>query len=136
MAAIRRFAPDALAGIFAVSGALHLVRPGLYEALIPPFVPLPGAVTALSGLAELVCAAGLVRRDRWAAPASAALLLAIFPGNVWFAVATPNGARLDWVTAAAWARLPLQLVLIWLALQARRVRLDTGSPSAETPNDR
>jgi uncharacterized membrane protein len=136
MAPLRRFAPDALAGLFAVSGVLHLVRPGLYEALIPPFLPLPGAVVALSGIAELVCAAGLIRRDRWAAPVSAALLVAIFPGNVWFAVATPDGSRPNWVAAAAWARLPLQLVLIWMALQARSVTLDSASSTLETPNDR
>ena len=136
MAVLRRFAPDALAGLFAVSGALHLVRPGLYEALVPPFLPVPGAVIALSGIAELVCAAGLVRRDRWAAPVSAALLVAIFPGNLWFAVATPDGSRPDWVAAAAWARLPLQLVLIWMALQARPGTLDSERSSADTPNDR
>ncbi|HET7703112.1 MAG TPA: hypothetical protein VFK35_06915 [Candidatus Limnocylindrales bacterium] len=136
MAVLRRFAPDALAGLFAVSGALHLVRPGMFDPLIPPFLPVPGAVITLSGIAELVCAAGLARRDRWAAPVSAALLVAIVPGNLWFAVATPDGPRPGWLTAAAWARLPFQLVLIWMALQARPARLDTARPSIDTPNDR
>ena len=126
MTLVRRFAPDALAAVFGISGALHLVRPSVFEALIPSFLPAPGAIIGLSGIAELVCAVGLVRRERWAAPASAWLLVAVFPGNLWFAVATPLG-RPDWVTAAAWLRLPLQLGLIWMALQARPHAVDRSA---------
>ena len=135
MARLRRFAPDALAALFAASGALHLVRPGAFDALIPPALPFPGAVIALSGLAELACAVGLLRRDRWAAPASAALLVAVFPGNVWFALAsaTDPSAPPGLVTAA-WLRLPLQVPLIWAALEARR--LDSPGVATDTPNDR
>ena len=118
MTVVRRFAPDALAAVFGISGVVHLVRPAVFEALIPPFMPAPGAIIALSGIAELVCAAGLVRRERWAGPASALLLVAVFPGNVWFAAGLPEG-RPAWVEAAALIRLPLQLGLIWMALQAR-----------------
>ncbi len=35
----------------------------------------------MSGVAELVCAAGLLARRRWAGPASVAVLLAVWPGN-------------------------------------------------------
>ncbi|GAC1662682.1 MAG: membrane protein [Candidatus Limnocylindrales bacterium] len=117
MALLRRFSPDALAALFAVSGLLHLVRPSSYDDLIPTFLPAPGAIIAISGLAELICAFGLLRREPWAGPASAALLVAVFPGNVWFAVAQPDGPRPDWVALAAWLRLPLQLPLIWAARQ-------------------
>lgn len=76
---------------------------------------------AVSGVAELACAAGLATRHPWAGPASAALLVAIFPGNVQFAldqVADPAAGTLG--VALAWLRLPLQLPMIWVALQARR----------------
>jgi uncharacterized membrane protein len=85
---VRRFAPDALAAILALSGAVHLVRPSTYEALIPPFLPAPGTIIAISGIAELICAASLFRRARWAALTTAGLLVAVFPGNVWFAITT------------------------------------------------
>jgi uncharacterized membrane protein len=135
VALIRRFAPDLLAAIFAGSAVLHLARPSLYEALIPPFLPAPGVIIAISGLAELVCAIGLVRRDRWAGPTSAAVLVAVFPGNVWFAFSATADPTTDaWVVAGAWLRLPLQAPLLWAALQARRL---TGEgSSADTPNDR
>ncbi|MEO8273977.1 MAG: DoxX family protein [Chloroflexota bacterium] len=117
---VRRYAPDVLAAIFAVSGVGHLVRPGAYESLIPPFLPAPGAIIAISGGAELICALGLLRRDRWAGPTSAALLVAVFPGNVWFAIATTSaGTSAGLLVVGSWLRLPLQLPLIWAALQAR-----------------
>jgi uncharacterized membrane protein len=136
MGLVRRFAPDALAALFAVSGIVHLVRPSGYLALIPPFVPAPGAIIALSGIAELVCSVGLIRRARWAGPTSAALLVAVFPGNAWFALATTDGSRPDWVTLGAWLRLPLQLPLIWAALQSRPPDLTDDGFGPETPNDR
>ena len=121
MAHVRRFAPDALAALFALSGVVHLVRPSAYAALIPPFLPAPGAIIAISGVAELLCAVGLFRHAPWAGPASAALLLGVFPGNVWFVLATvadPAASRI--LVLGSVARLPLQAPLIWMALQARR----------------
>lgn len=118
---LRRSAPLALAAVFCVSGVLHLIRPGSYEALIPAWMPEPGAIIAVSGVAELVCAAGLVTRRRWAGLASALLLLAVWPGNISFALdaAREPSARQPLI-ALAWLRLPLQIPLIWAALQARR----------------
>ena len=136
MALIRRVAPDALAAIFAVSGVLHLVRPSFFDSLIPPFLPAPGAIIALSGVAELVCAIGLIRRERWAGPLSATVLITVFPGNLWFALDPAGSSRSDVVRAAAWLRLPIQGVLIWAALQARRRDVDSPDAGGETPNDR
>lgn len=133
MARLRRAAPDVLAAIFALSGALHLLRPSTYAALIPPVLPAPGAIIAASGIAELACAVALRRRVGWAAPVAAALLVAVFPGNIWFAV-DPARSRSDLVTALAWLRLPLQAPLIWMALQARPI--DKAGASRDTPNDR
>lgn len=134
MVRLRRFAPDALAAVFALSGVLHLVRPLGYEALIPPFLPAPGAIIAVSGVAELICALGLLRRERWAAPASTGLLVAVFPGNLWFAIATtadPSAA--SWLVVASWLRLPLQVPLIWAALQSSARALDRSvAPTADS----
>ncbi len=119
--ASRRWAPLGLATIFTGSGLLHLVRPDLFLPLIPRGLPAPELIVSVSGLAELACAAGLVSRRPWAGPVSAALLVAIFPGNVQFALDQSASAVADpRLVAAAWLRLPLQLPLIWAALQARR----------------
>ena len=118
---IRRRAPSLLAALFGASGTLHIVRPEIFLPLVPAPLPAPEAIILASGVAELACAAGLLARAPWAAPASALLLVAIFPGNIWFAldVSMDAGAS-PLLVAAAWARLPLQAPLIWAALQARR----------------
>ena len=77
----RRWAPLGLAAIFTGSGILHLLRPDLFLPLIPRGLPAPALAVAVSGIAELACAAGLVTRRSWAGPASAALLVASFPAT-------------------------------------------------------
>ena len=114
-----------MGGIFAVSGVVHLVRPEVYEPLIPDWLPGAREIVLGSGVAELVCAAGLAHpRTRSAAGwASAALLVGVFPGNVQMAVdalGTDNTA----LKAGSIARLPLQVPLVWLAVRAARTSED------------
>ena len=119
----RRWAPLGLAAIFAGSGVLHLIRPEVFLPLIPRGLPAPETIVAVSGVAELVCAAGLVSGRSWAGPASAALLVAVFPGNIQFALDQAADPAADArLVAGAWLRLLLQVPLIWAALQGRRHR--------------
>jgi uncharacterized membrane protein len=110
-----------LVGGFAASGILHIARPEVYEPLMPPQLPAHREIIFWSGVAELVCAAGMLLPPtrRLAGLASAALLVGIFPGNVKMA----DDARQSGNTpfkAAAYARLPLQLPMIRAALKASR----------------
>jgi uncharacterized membrane protein len=115
-----------LAGLFVVSGVTHLVRPAIFQPLVPRALPAPRTLVHASGVAELACAAGLLhpRTRRAAGWASAALLLAIFPGNLQMSVThAKRAARRQEVTAwtgfgATVVRLPLQLPLIRAALRA------------------
>ncbi len=111
----------ALAGIFAVSGTLHLVRPEVYEPIMPDLVPRQREVIYASGVAELLCAAGLLhpRTRRLAGWASAALLLAVYPANFQMA-ADAARTRSTKFKAIAFGRLPLQLPMIRTALRAAR----------------
>src|SRR5829696_6795440 len=111
----------ALVGILGVSGALHLVKPETYEPLMPSFVPAHREVIYASGVAELLCAAGLLhpRTRGIAGYATAALLVAVFPGNVKMA----DDARRSPSTRfkqIAYARLPLQVPMVRAALRAAR----------------
>ena len=81
-----------------------------------------------SGVAELVCAVGLWRRDRWAGTASAVLLVAIWPANLQNAITAQHGNNLT-LKALTWFRFPLQIPLIWFALQSGRAN-EPGGPSA------
>ena len=116
----------ALVAIFAVSGVVHLVKPDVYESLMPSWVPRHREVILGSGVAELACATGLVlpATRRTAGWASALLLVAIFPGNLKMAVdaqqirSTSNRAR--GFKAATLLRLPLQWPMIRAALKVAR----------------
>jgi uncharacterized membrane protein len=118
-----------LASLFALSGTVHLLRPSVFEPLIPDWVPgSPTTAVVVSGVAELACAYGLFTRRRWAGPTSAALLLAVWPGNLEMALdATREEGLASPLAVVAWARMPLQIPLIWMALQNRPAA--EGQPS-------
>lgn len=115
-----------LAGLFLVSGTTHLLKPEVFEPLIPRALPAPRGLVYASGVAEIACAAGMLypRTRRVAGWASAALLLAVYPGNVQMSVGYGKRAARSQDTAsrtafaATLARLPLQLPLIRAALRA------------------
>ena len=108
-------------GILAASGTVHLLRPETYEPLMPEFVPAHREVIYASGVAELLCATGMLhpRSRRLAAYAAAALLVVVFPGNLKMAD-DARRSRNPRFKAIAYARLPLQWPMIRAALKAAR----------------
>jgi uncharacterized membrane protein len=107
-----------LVGSFVVSGVVHFGRPQVFEPLIPPALGFPRAWVVASGAGELVCAAGLLTRQRWAPKASAALLAGIWVGNWWMAInATRKRGRAP-ITVVSWLRVPLQVPMIRTALKS------------------
>lgn len=124
---LRRHIPAlALAALLGTSGVLHLRRPGIFRPLIPRSLGNPDPWVLGSGVAELACAAALVvpATRPVGGAASAALLVAVFPGNVTMAVRSRPDAR-SWAgkPAVAWARLPLQVPLVmWAVAVARQPR--------------
>jgi uncharacterized membrane protein len=115
-----------LAGLFITSGTTHLVKPDVFEPLVPNSLPRRRELIYASGVAELLCAAGLLhpRTRRYAGWASAVLLVAILPGNVQMSASYGKRAARRGTPAAqaafagTLARLPLQLPLIRTALKA------------------
>jgi uncharacterized membrane protein len=110
-----------LAGIFTTSGVVHLVKPAVFEPLMPSWVPAHDEVILWSGVAELACAAGLLApaTRQPAGWASAAVLVGVFPGNVKMARDAMR-TRSTRFKAVALARLPLQLPMLRTALKAAR----------------
>ena len=105
-----------------IAGVLHFVVPELYVQIIPPFFPAPLALVYLSGIAEIAVGIGLLvdRTQQYAAWATVAVLIAIFPANIYMAThgvvieGMPGGG--DPSEVVRWGRLPLQGVLIGWAL--------------------
>ena len=110
-----------LAALFTTSGTVHLVRPEVFEPLVPRWLPARREIVLGSGVAELVCAAGLLlpRARPLAGWASAALLVGVFPGNVQMALDARH-RRSTARQVGTLARLPLQVPLVRAALRAAR----------------
>lgn len=108
--------------LYVVAGVLHFVVPELYVQIVPPILPVPLALVYLSGIAEIAAGVGVLlpRTRRYAAWATVAVLVAIFPANVYMAThgvvveGMPGGG--DPSELVRWGRLPVQGVLILWAL--------------------
>jgi uncharacterized membrane protein len=104
----------ALALFFIVAGTAHFISPKPYLAIVPSYIPWAAAMVALSGVAEILGGLGVFfPSTRYAAGWwLIALLIAVFPANVY---ATSTGMVIGGHAVPAWmlwARLPLQLLLI------------------------
>lgn len=110
-----------LAALFGTMGVLHFARPKPFERIVPRQLPRRRELVYVSGVAELVCAAGLLhpRTRRTAGLVSAVLLTAVFPANVQMAIDL-NRKGSPRARAIGFARLPLQVPLVWAALKAAR----------------
>ena len=119
----RRIALFVLATAFALAGVAHLTRPSGFVAITPGWVPAPAIVVALTGVAELAGAAGLLIRPlRRAAGIGLALYaLCVWPANFNHALndIPLGGTHLSWWYHGP--RLALQPLLIWWPLWASGV---------------
>jgi uncharacterized membrane protein len=98
--------------LFVGAGLLHFFHPAPYLRIMPPRLPAPRLLVLLSGAAEVAGGLGLLwpATRRWAAWGLLALLLAVFPANVYMLQIHEQLHLPAWV---AWARLPLQPLLMW-----------------------
>lgn len=102
----------ALALLFTGAGLLHFLLPAPYLRVMPPYLPAPRLLVALSGAAEVAGGLGLLpsATRRAAGWGLLALLLAVLPANVYM---LQTHAQLGLPAWALWARLPLQPLLMW-----------------------
>lgn len=112
----------ALAGAMAVAGITHLLDPTPFVQHLPVWVPARELLVVISGIAEIALGAALLTPPpfrRMAGLALAAYLVAVFPANVYVAVA---GVEVDGQPGGLypWLRLPLQVLFVWLAVWTTR----------------
>lgn len=115
-----------LALLYALAGVLHLLLPRPFLGIMPTWVPAPELVIALTGVAELAGAAGLLQPwspalRRAAGWGLAAYAVCVFPANIVHFIrdmARPdNGLGLGYHVP----RMFVQPVLVWLALWVGQV---------------
>ena len=117
-----------LALTFTVAGALHFARPRMYEQIMPAYLPAHHELVLASGAAEIAGALAVLhaRTRRLGGLWLAATLVAIFPANVHMALHPERYS--GFAPALLWARLPLQVLLVFWALHATRTRTPAAEP--------
>jgi uncharacterized membrane protein len=110
--------------VFLLAGLIHFVLPQAYLRIMPPYLPFPLALIYISGAAEVLGGIGLLVRSlrRTTAWGLVALLIAVWPANIYMATAHLQFPGLIGQSWAQWLRVLLQIPLIyWVWLDTRTV---------------
>ncbi|HEX8287307.1 MAG TPA: MauE/DoxX family redox-associated membrane protein [Pyrinomonadaceae bacterium] len=109
---IRKFAKWILGVGFILAGINHFINPNFYLKIMPPYLPWHLFLVYLSGVLEVIFGGLLFipRFTRFAAWGIIAILIAVFPANVYMAMNPQNFPEFS--TATLHLRLPLQFLLI------------------------
>ena len=111
---MRKLQPYFIGVLFLAAGALHFKNPAMYEAIVPPFLPKARELVFISGFFEMLGGLGVILplTRKPAGWGLIALLLAIFPANVYMALDREKFGSLA-PAALLYGRLPLQFLLIY-----------------------
>jgi uncharacterized membrane protein len=116
MSRTKRILMWVMAVAYAGAGFNHLVNPDFYIRIMPPGLPSPEWLNLISGLAEIVLGVFLLepRTRILAAWGLIALLIAVFPANVYVATANLgiDGAPGTGPGGLHYLRFPFQVVFI------------------------
>lgn len=103
-----------LAALFVVAGALHFISTDSFVKIMPPYVPYHRELVFLSGVFEIVLGVLLLipKSSRFAAWGSIALLIAVFPANIYM---FQHQELFHLSPLVLLLRLPMQGILIFWA---------------------
>ena len=109
---------------FVAAGALHFLAPDAYERIMPPYLPLHRELVYLSGAFEILGGLGMLseRTRPVAGIGLIVLLLAVWPANLQMLLDARAADKPSWWIALLWARMPLQILLMWWVWRASHPR--------------
>jgi uncharacterized membrane protein len=111
------------AALFLIAGVGHFVSTQGFVKVVPPYLPYPRALVLLSGAIEIALGVLLLlsRTSRLAAWGLVALLIAVFPANIYIYQHQELLPQFPYSSTLHLLRLPLQGVLIlWAFAYTRR----------------
>lgn len=124
MTRIKIISKFVLAILMIAAGTMHFVNPGFFLKIMPPYLPLHNELVLVSGICEVVLGVLLLvpAYSQWAAWGIVALLIAVFPANLYVY------QRQELIAASSlvhFLRLPLQGVFIlWAYWHTRPVKTE------------
>src|ERR1700761_7328654 len=95
-----RWSAVAMGVFYVVAGTAHFAVTQIYMRAMPGYLPEPRALVLVSGVAEIAGGVGVMlpTTRRAAAWGLVALLVAVFPANVWMAIHPENFAQVPrWI---------------------------------------
>lgn len=105
-----------MAAIYIGAGFTHFLKPKLFLAIMPPYLPFHRAAVFLSGMVEVACGALLISPTtrEYGAWGIIGLLVAVFPANLYMHQERHGKFKQmpGWVL---FSRLPIQALLIFWA---------------------
>jgi uncharacterized membrane protein len=111
-----------MGALYLAAGTLHFLITRRYAAIMPPYLPAHRELVLISGAAEIAGGLGILTPipavQRSAAWGLVVLLIAVMPANVY--MVTDHAKFPNIPLWAVWARLPLQLPLIYWAWRYTR----------------
>ena len=110
--------------LFITAGILHFINPDFFVRIVPPVLPAPLFIVYLSGFFEIVLGILLLipKFSRRAAFGLIALLIAVFPANIYMALNPQNFAEYN--PLALYLRLPIQFLLMAWAFWFTKVEAE------------
>ncbi|TVP51428.1 MAG: DoxX family protein [Mongoliibacter sp.] len=99
-----------MAGFYIFAGIMHFIKPRMYIKIIPPYLPYPKVLNAITGFIEIIFGLGLLFESTRSLSAYGIiiLLLAVFPANIYMYQKGSRGIP-KWILLV---RLPLQFALM------------------------
>ena len=119
--------------IFIAAGLLHFLRPKMYEAIMPDWLPAHRELVYASGVTEALGGAAVLhpKTRRFGGWLLLATIVGVYPANVHMALTPDRYPQIP--EAALWARLPLQLPMAswaWTRARAGRAAPPVGGQSS------
>jgi uncharacterized membrane protein len=124
LSSAQRIGVGLAAAFYVVAGALHFIKPEPYLSIMPPYIPWHVAMVRVSGACEILGGLGLLvsGTSRAASWGLVALLIAVFPANIYMAIHPIEAGAASIAPVLRWGRLPLQPLLIWWLLWCTKPR--------------
>jgi uncharacterized membrane protein len=109
---------------YVVAGTLHFIKTDAYLRIMPPYIPWHVFMVGASGVCEILGGLGLLapQTRRLAAWGLIALLIAVFPANIYMATNPLEAGAESIAPELRWGRLALQPLLIWWVLWCTKPR--------------
>jgi len=122
---IKAISKYVLAIFMIAAGTMHFVNPEFFLKIMPPYLPFHQELVLVSGVCEIILGILLLvpRCSRWAAWGIVALLIAVFPANLYL---YQHQGILPASPLVHLLRLPLQGVFVlWAYWHTRAARHDS-----------